>query len=63
MRQNPIDGNEIGSVKVYTSTGVFVQEETISNGTIQFNVNGKTGLYFVEVTSNNKKSVFKIIKY
>jgi len=57
-----VEDIENGSIKVLTSTGGFVQQEVISNGTAQFNVNGKAGLYFIEVTSDNRTAVFKVIK-
>ncbi len=57
-----VEGIENGSIKVLKSTGAFVQNEVISNGTAQFNVNGKAGLYFIEVTSDNKTAIFKVMK-
>ncbi|MCP4520430.1 MAG: T9SS type A sorting domain-containing protein [Cytophagales bacterium] len=57
-----IENANEGTVRVSTSQGTLVQEETITNGETSFEINGGTGLYLIEVQTAEKTATFKVIK-
>ena len=51
------------SVKVYNETGQLVlRQDNVNSSMHQFNLNGATGVYFVEVSSEGATRRFKLIK-
>ncbi len=50
------------TIRVSNSSGQIVYEQIGLSGIHQFELNSKPGLYFIEITSESKKEVFKLIK-
>lgn len=55
-----IEGMEINEIEVYDVYGKFIQK-TINANTIQIS-NLPSGIYFVHLTENNQRSIFKVVK-
>lgn len=46
-----------------SSTGSLLEEKRFDNSTVSFNLTGKaSGLYFLEISTDNTKHLWKIIK-
>jgi len=68
---SPTDGNvnivlgdlNSANIKVYTLDGkVLYRKENITGSTYQLELEGAPGIYFVELTAQGKKQVFKVVK-
>ena len=58
-----IQGNNINSISVYNSVGVLVERIEVSNNETEINMNGyNTGIYFVQVNSENGTTTRKVVK-
>ena len=58
-----IQGNSINSISVYNSVGVLVERIEVSNNETEINMNGyNTGIYFVQVNSENGTTTRKVVK-
>jgi ribosomal 50S subunit-recycling heat shock protein len=58
-----IQGRNINSISVYNSVGVLVERIEVSNNETEINMNGyNTGIYFVQVNSENGTTTRKVVK-
>jgi hypothetical protein len=58
-----IQGNNINSISVYNSVGVLVERIEVSNNETEINMNGyNTGIYFVQINSENGTTTRKVVK-
>ncbi len=57
-------GLQIDLVKIMCIDGKVVDQFYLNDSKdLQFEINGENGLYFIEVFSQDKKEVFKILKH
>lgn len=60
---NTLEEDERVDLKVFNSIGQLVfQDKVLKQDNYQFHLNEASGLYFIEVTSKDKKHYFKLIK-
>lgn len=58
-----IQGNNINSISVYNSVGVLVERIEVRSNETEINMNGyNTGIYFVQVNSENGTTTRKVVK-
>ena len=58
-----VSGAEINSISVYNSVGVLVEKIEVSNNETEINMNDyNTGIYFVQVNSENGTTTRKVVK-
>lgn len=51
------------NVKVYNVLGKVVQTQTeLSNSKIELSLSGDSGVYMIELSSNNSKRMYRVIK-
>jgi hypothetical protein len=58
-----IQGNDINSVSVYNSIGVLVERIEGEGNEVEINMNNyNTGIYFVQVNTENGTATRKVVK-
>ena len=58
-----IQGNDINSVSVYNSVGVLVERIDVRSNEVEINMNDyNTGIYFVQVNTENGTATRKVVK-
>ena len=58
-----IQGNNINSVSIYNSVGVLVERIDVRSNEVEINMNDyNTGIYFVQVNTENGTATRKVVK-